>query len=192
MACTKWDEYGLLHCSGELSKQDEEMFSAHLQSCGDCSREQKQYTRERASLFTPDLLEETPSQNVSDAILRAGSQKPRFAGSLFQFFLANRRVIGFSAMTLIVGIGIGMYFDIVLHAPGGRILMGQTPSTAMNKSVDSISGVSVAADDEARPDSMARQADSLTKQNPGGYRRRPSSPEGIVPVDLPEDSFYLR
>ncbi|MFW6245016.1 MAG: anti-sigma factor family protein, partial [Fibrobacterota bacterium] len=64
MACSKFEESGLLYCSDELDEHDIRRFEEHLEKCEECRLEVEAYKRESASFYTVDMLGENPSEAV--------------------------------------------------------------------------------------------------------------------------------
>jgi len=71
--CNKFEESGLLYVSGELSPAEAREYEAHLAECEECRRETEAYRKERAELYTADILSERPSPAVDAEILRLSS-----------------------------------------------------------------------------------------------------------------------
>jgi len=87
MECNKFEEHGLLYAAGELCPAEARGYEAHLAVCGACRRETETYRRERAELYTADILSERPSPETDAEILRLGSNARKipmsFANSMF-------------------------------------------------------------------------------------------------------------
>jgi hypothetical protein len=87
MECNNFEEYGLLYASGELDPAAARGYEAHLEACDECRRETEAYGRERAELYTADVLSERPSPAADAEILRLCSNIRKtptaFASTLF-------------------------------------------------------------------------------------------------------------
>ncbi len=73
MACSIWEEMGLLYSSGELNVQERQTFLEHVRGCTECTQELDMYQREREHLFSIDVLGEMPSAACDAEILRVCS-----------------------------------------------------------------------------------------------------------------------
>ncbi|MCU0609479.1 MAG: hypothetical protein MUF22_06920 [Chitinispirillaceae bacterium] len=94
MDCTKWEESGLLYCSGELNSRSMAEYEEHMKECVECRMELDNYRRLHSRFFTGDLLGESPSPETDAEILRVCSMPvKRAAGlSLFPVFLRKSAV----------------------------------------------------------------------------------------------------
>ncbi len=107
MACSKWEEIGLLYCSRELEEQEAAQFKFHLENCSECKSEFDQYQKEKESFFTSDILGEITSKEIDKEILRVCNAKKQYTSigifpslikkSLFSvsFFLLGFVVVGY-------------------------------------------------------------------------------------------------
>ena len=113
MACSKWEETGLLYSSNELDDVDARQFQDHLCSCSECKAEYELYKKECSLFYNIQILSETPSEKVDKEILRVCSN-PRKQVTSFgilsvflkktavsvTFFVVGFLVIGYFAMNI--------------------------------------------------------------------------------------------
>lgn len=174
MACTKWQETGLLYTSEELSDKQQRDYESHLGECSECRAELAAYRAEHEVWFTERMLGEEPSEDVSREILRVCSAaKTRTTGvGLFAGLLA--RPVLAAMLFLIVGLGSGAY--IAYHVDNARNIAAQGATDAPILATDTAShspDVAAFSSDSAESDSVA---DTTPFPDGGGT--------GIVPVDL--------
>jgi hypothetical protein len=117
MECSKWEEIGLLYCSNELNRQEAREFEEHLKACSECSQEHKIYLHEKATLYTVDILGETPSAAVSDEILRVCKDGRRKYTTL-GFFPSLFKKGVFSATFFAIGFIVVSYFIFTMQRSG--------------------------------------------------------------------------
>jgi len=109
MACSKWEEIGLLYCSNELDAKDAGEFEEHLKSCDECRQEKEAYIHEREMFFTADILGEVPSTAIDDEIRRVCKDgKKRYTSVGFFPMIFKKGV--FSATFFALGFVVVSYF----------------------------------------------------------------------------------
>jgi hypothetical protein len=107
MACSKWEEIGLLYCSRELDEQEAKLYDVHLANCSECKLEFDQYQYDQKSFFTPEILGEITSKEVDEEIIRVCTAKKQYTSigifpalikkSIYSvsFFLLGFAVVGY-------------------------------------------------------------------------------------------------
>jgi hypothetical protein len=107
MACSKWEEIGLLYCSRELDEQEAKLYDVHLANCSECNLEFTQYQNDKKSFFTPEILGEITSKEVDEEIIRVCTAKKQYTSigifpalikkSIYSvsFFLLGFTVVGY-------------------------------------------------------------------------------------------------
>lgn len=107
MACSKWEEIGLLYCSRELDEQEAKLYDVHLANCSECKLEFDQYQNDKLTFFTPEILGEITSKEVDEEIIRVCTAKKQYTSigifpALFKksvysvsFFLLGFAVVGY-------------------------------------------------------------------------------------------------
>ncbi len=108
MACSKWEEIGLLYCSCELDKQEVTQYEAHLKDCSECNSEFHQYQKEKSSLFTSEILGENTSREIDDEIIRVCTAKKQYT-SIGTFPSIVKKSV-FSASFFLLGFVVVGYF----------------------------------------------------------------------------------
>lgn len=109
MACSKWEDFGLLYCSKELDSKDASEFEVHLKTCSECRTEQELYVREKGIFFTENILGETPSSKVDEEIKRVCKDaRKRYTGFSFVPLILKRSAI--SVTFFAIGFVVVSYF----------------------------------------------------------------------------------
>lgn len=81
MACSMWEEVGLLYSSDELNEQDKKSFAEHMQKCSECSSEYEWYLRSRKEFFNDSILCDAPSASCDAEIMRVcGDGRKKYTG----------------------------------------------------------------------------------------------------------------
>ncbi len=107
--CNKFEESGLLYVSGELSPVEAREYESHVAVCEECRRETEAYQRERAELYTVDILSERPNPVVDAEILRLGSAA-RKASTAFMPMLFLKKYAALPIFIMLVMVAVGGYF----------------------------------------------------------------------------------
>jgi hypothetical protein len=179
MACSKWEETGLLYTSDELTTQEKESFTLHLVECGECRNEYETYRCEQATLFSNDVLGATPSAACDAEILRVcsdGRKRITSVGGVSVFL--KRSVISlalFVASFTVVGYLAFNAHESGLHGAGDGIVKSNTDQTIKHNEV----GIAP----------QVRQNDSLadsTGKNSVNFANQRGNLDlnGVFPVDL--------
>ena len=156
MACSKWEETGLLYSSSELNELEAKQYEEHLDFCPACKQEYETYQRERNLLFTEEVLGEAPSRKTDEEILRVcSSASKQYTHTGFLPLFLKRTV--FSVTFFVVGFVVVGYFamnmenhsghkklaseEVIDHSPLDHSVAGATalPQEADSVRVDSIS-----------------------------------------------------
>ena len=77
MECNKWQEEGLLYVSREMDASQAEEYEKHVQICDVCRIEIDQYIHDKKTLFSADMLCESPSEHIDKKIIAACSSMPK-------------------------------------------------------------------------------------------------------------------
>ncbi|MBN1980106.1 MAG: hypothetical protein JW795_01135 [Chitinivibrionales bacterium] len=191
MECNKWNESGLLFCSGELNKDEMDAFAGHIESCSICQSEIQMYRSEQQKFFSAALLEDEPSEAIDAEIIRVCSQrvKPSVHTALFSTYLKRATV---PLLLLLVGFAGGIYFISLKSDISTVQNQGSFPQTVTPHQKHSIpSATPVVASAAAATDSNIHQNDSTVENQDSGkatiQRRGNLSDHGVYPVDLKED-----
>ncbi|MDR2693320.1 MAG: zf-HC2 domain-containing protein [Chitinispirillales bacterium] len=107
--CDKFEEIGLLYVSGELSPTEAREYEAHVAECDECRREMEAYRRERAELYTADILSESPGPAVDAEILRVCSTV-RKAPTVLTPVLFLKKYVPIPVFLMLVAVAVGGYF----------------------------------------------------------------------------------
>ncbi|GBU21313.1 hypothetical protein R80B4_01202 [Fibrobacteres bacterium R8-0-B4] len=107
--CNKFEETGLLYVSGELSPAEAREYEAHVAECEECRREVEVYRRERAELYTADILSDRPSPAVDAEILRVCSTV-RKAPLTMTPMLFLKKYVPVPLFLMLVMVAVGGYF----------------------------------------------------------------------------------
>lgn len=108
MACSKWEEIGLLYCSRELDEQEAKQYDVHLANCSECNLELVQYQSDQKSFFTPEILGEITSKEVDEEIIRVCTAKKQYTS--IGIFPALIKKSIFSVSFLLLGFAVVGYF----------------------------------------------------------------------------------
>ena len=179
MACSKWEEAGLLYTSNELDELETKSFEAHLNLCGECKKEYNSYQKERSTYFTAEFLGESPSQKTDAEILRVcSSARPKhFTSSFFPLFLKKT---AYSVTFFVLGFIVVGYFTMVIENPGRN-----NKKIALEKRLDSLSQPSSMIADGIDQNNDSLQFDSLNDTNNYFSKSRGNlEVNGVYPVDL--------
>jgi anti-sigma factor RsiW len=173
MACTKWEEAGLLYTSGELTGAERSSYEQHLVACAECSQELRIYQAERRELFSVAMLEEQPSAAVDAEIVRVCGRR-RYSGVSFLLAWAARPVFA-ALFFLVLGTGGGFYVAYQMgHSPVSPAIVQQQPAAAP---------VVVA---HAADSALAKDTLGVDSASDGRPLARPSGAPapGVMPVNL--------
>jgi hypothetical protein len=107
--CNKFEEIGLLYVSGELNPTEAREYEAHAAECEECRRETETYRRERAELYTADILSERPGPAVDAEILRVCSTVRRAPVTLTPM-LFLKKYVPVPVFLMLVMVAVGGYF----------------------------------------------------------------------------------
>ncbi len=184
MACSKFEESGLLYCSDELDEHEIRQYQHHLEQCQECRQEVQAYKQEQSSFYTPEILGETPSEAVNREILRVcASAKKQHTSSFMPFFLKKTTVM--SLLFFAVGFAtVGYVMFNVDRAESIRARLTTPQSSPLPSpqvaSESSSSSVALSQTDSSQFDSL-RDSTSAFSQNRGNLNS-----EGVITVDLKE------
>ncbi|MCL2218266.1 MAG: zf-HC2 domain-containing protein [Chitinispirillia bacterium] len=110
MACSKFEVAGLLYLSGELNASEAEAYKTHLNGCEECRRETEEYEKERASLYTSEVLGDYPSEAVDNEILRVcANPKKMVAASAITPMMLIRRYAPVPILLMLIMVAVGGY-----------------------------------------------------------------------------------
>jgi hypothetical protein len=174
MACSKWEEVGLLYCSRELDQKESDDFGAHMEACPECKSELELYENEQKSFYTLDILSESPSKEVDAEILRVCTAKKQYTnGTFFSGFV--KKVTYSVGLFLVCFLVVG-YFTLNVQNANRH----KGASTAMHPESQKNTNSTVVSNEN---DSIlrAQQKDSavIYSKNRGNLETK-----GVIPVDL--------
>jgi len=110
MACNNFEVSGLLYLSGELGAEEAKAYEAHLAGCAECRRETEEYRKERASLYTAEVLGDYPSEAVDNEILRVcANPKKMLAGTALTPMLFIKKYAPVPIFLMLVMVAVGGY-----------------------------------------------------------------------------------
>lgn len=178
MACSMWEEVGLLYSSDELSEPEKKTFIEHMQKCSECSSEYEWYLRGKKEFFNDDILCETPSASCDAEILRVcsdGRKKYTGISSLPAFF--RKSVV--SVTLFLVTFTIAGY--LAFQMDSSREL--DVASEETTPAVDSMKNNILAEKNPAATDDSL--SDSIDGNNVNYSKNRGNlNVNGVVPVEL--------
>jgi hypothetical protein len=108
--CNKFEEFGLLYVVGELTAAEAREYGSHVNECEECRRETEAYRKERAELYTADILSERPSPAVDAEILRMCSNVKK-APVTYTPMLFLKRYVPVSVFLMLVMVAVGGYLS---------------------------------------------------------------------------------
>jgi hypothetical protein len=187
MECNKWQEEGLLYVSKEMDALQASEYGKHVQLCNACRVEIDQYLLDKKTLFSLDMLCESPSEEIDKKIIAACSQalKVTRGVTLFSSVWFKRAII--SMVFLVFGTGAGLYFTVNYYnaTTSGNTLASHKTFVPEVASADHVTHGSLTNKDSA----LAVKKDSLKKEAvPFFNRQRQNAPQqGIVTVDLKKE-----
>jgi anti-sigma factor RsiW len=188
MECAKWLQDGLLYTSGELDESARSEFEKHIETCESCKNELETYQREKASLYTPQLLGEPTGARLDERMKEACAKIPRpsITAPLFMTYV-KRGVL--PVLFLLIGFTGGVYvaFNIEQsNTEAARIAQekqAEKAGAAVVQHEENLSETRVVAQsasgDSAATDSAAKAAPSYDENRRGNI-----GAQGVVPVEL--------
>ena len=181
MVCNQWEEKGLLFTADELDDAEAAKYRKHLETCEFCRLELGTYKRQKATLFTPAMLEQAPPVAVDEEILRVCTKpvKPAATTFIMPAFIKNTL---YALLVLAVGFSGGTYYMGIRIASKAK---KQESNVVKNEQIPRESEAAVTTGDvgsgqEQVPDSL-KSKDTLFK------RENEIPAKGIIPVELHED-----
>lgn len=172
MACSKWEELGLLYCSRELNEQDTKLFEEHMTECVECRTENDDYQREKSLFYTTEILGEEPSAKVDAEIKRVCTAKKQYTN--VHLFSTVMKKSGVSISLFLLGFLVIGYFAFnIENARNQKQNMANSNPPAISAPKESTSVASTS-------DSMANNA----KDSASYYSRGNLDTKGVYPVDL--------
>jgi anti-sigma factor RsiW len=118
--CNKFEELGLLYVSGELSVAEAREYESHIAGCEECRRETETYRKERAELYTADILSERPSPATDAEILRVCSAVKKTPTTLTPI-LFLKKYAPVPVFLMLVMVAVGGYFRYHSMAAGSLV-----------------------------------------------------------------------
>lgn len=173
MACSEWEDTGLLYSSKELDVGKVKQFEEHLSICNECKVEVELYQKEKVQFFNLQNLQELPSQEVDKEILRVCSNSRKHVTSIW-LLPSFLKKTAFSVTFFIVGFMVVGYFAMNYESSSKQKIIVE------NESESKLLQASVA---EENKDSLL--SDSANDSNIYFSQSRGSlEAKGVVPVDL--------
>jgi len=130
--CNKFEKFGLLYVVGELTAAEAREYGSHVNDCEECRRETEAYRKERAELYTADILSERPSPAVDAEILRMCSNVKK-TPTAFTPMLFIKKYAPVSVFLMLVMVAVGGYFryhsmtaDSLVSKYGGEAVPSQS------------------------------------------------------------------
>ena len=186
MECNKWQQEGLLYVSREMEASQAEEYEKHVQLCEVCRVEIDQHIHDKKTLFSAEMLGESPSEHIDKKIIAACSSMPKVSRSipLFSTVWFKRAVI--SMVFLVFGTGAGVYFTMNYYNA-----ITNNNALASHKSLaPAVASGSQVALVKNRDSTLSGKKDSLKQKEtiPLVNHPRPGAPQqGIVTVDLKKE-----
>jgi len=178
MACSMWEEVGLLYSSDELSEQDKEAFIEHIQKCSECSSEYEWYLHGKKEFFNNDVLCESPSVSCDAEILRVCSDaRKKYTGiaSLPMFF--RKSVV--SVTLFLITFTIAGYIAFQMDTSNGQEVASEETAPDINTpKTDVLAEKDPAVTDDSLSDSINGNNTDFPKTK-GNLNMN-----GVVPVEL--------
>lgn len=191
MECNKWQEEGLLYVSKEMDASQASEYGKHVQLCDECRVEIDQYLHDKKTLFSMDMLCESPSKEIDNKIITACSQSPKITSgnTIFSAVWFKRAII--SMVFLVFGTGAGVYFTVNYYnatVNSNALASHKTLAPAVTSAVQVAQGAQGAL--VKKDSALAGKKDSLKQKEAAPFvnRHRPNAPQqGIVTVDLKKE-----
>jgi hypothetical protein len=189
MECNKWQEEGLLYVSKEMTASRASEYLKHVQVCDVCRVEIDQYFIDKKSLFSANMLCESPSDEINKKIIAACSFVPKASRTipLFSTVWFKRAVI--SMVFLVFGTSAGIYFTMNYYDATTK-----SNALASHKSIapaaPSVDRVALGSLEKSRDSAAADKKDSLKQKENVPYinhTQSGASQQGIVTVDLKKE-----
>ncbi len=187
MECNKWQQEGLLYVSREMEASQEEEYQEHVQLCEGCRDEIDQYIRDKKTLFSAEMLCESPSEHIDRKIIAACSSMPKVSRSITLFSTVWFKKAVISMVFLIFGTGAGVYFTMNYYNAATNNNAVASHKTPPAPAVASDSRVALAKNHDLM---LSNKKDSLKQKEtiPLVNHPRPDAPQqGIVTVDLKKE-----
>lgn len=185
MACSKWEQVGLLYTSGELSEADAREYERHVEACRECREEIDMYKMEREQFYSEEMLGASPSPEVGKEILRVCGAKAQTTFSFAIFGTVVTRPVAAALLFLLLGIGTGTY--VAYHADNAQRIAEQNQAPEQELLASDTSGNTpanpIASADTQDEKSDLSRADSAADTTPFPRPSSARSP-GVRPVDL--------
>jgi hypothetical protein len=173
MACSNWDENGLLYSSKELDSTDALQFEEHLCVCKECKEELELYKKEQVQFYTLKNLVEAPSDATNAEILRVCAH-PQKRVAMVGFLPLFFKKAAYSVSFFIIGFTVIGYFAMNIDK-----FNSSTQQIVVDKNVDSSSIISVSALDSLQSDSSKDSTNRYFSKTRGNLNSN-----GVFPVDL--------
>jgi anti-sigma factor RsiW len=178
MECNKFEERGLLYAAGELGPAEACDYEAHLAVCGACRGETEAYRRERAEIYTADILSERPSPGADAEILRRCSNARKKPAAFAKFMFINiKKYAPLPVFLMLIMALVGGYLSY--HAMTADKLRAKYDSGGVAGAKIAALPEKAAAEDFALSDSTAAAADTAA---PVPGTRGNMALEGVVTV----------
>jgi hypothetical protein len=192
MECNKWDESGLLYLSKELDEGLQNEFSSHLSKCSFCSDELSQYSLEKRSFFSSEILGVQTTPELDTKILnRCRAAVPTTVGLAGTLWL--KRIV-FSALVFAFGAGAGGYFTFAYyHAKSDAAIAAANakkaiaPVAATTFTASSVQASSPLSFDTTKPNSKPDPFKKNSRMTPSQAGTVRTPPQGIITVDLKKE-----
>lgn len=179
--CNKFEEFGLLYVSGELSTAEAREYEAHVAVCEECRRETEAYRKERAELYTADILSERPSPAVDAEILRL-SATVRKAPTAFSLMLFLKKYAPVPVFIMLVAVAVGGYFRYHAITSDNLVAKYANEPLPLSKN-DNIQAPAPVSDEELVMSDSGKPSHPDTNSNaPFSKTRGNMNLEGVVTV----------
>jgi hypothetical protein len=184
MACNDWEESALLYSSGELDEGTKVQFESHIAQCESCKEFLKQYQKDQESLFSIQMLGETPSERIDREITRVCENgKKQYTNVGFFSVFAKKTVI--SASFFLIGFFVVGY--LMLNLQQSKVAKNNTLQNETQLSPSPVSKIDVAEISKNTPDSTMKDSaisDPADSNRFFSKNRGNLEATGVVPVDL--------
>lgn len=181
MECKHWNEHGLLYMSNELDVETKDAFELHIRECVICKDEVVVYNNLKEKYFVPELLEESPTRETDDEIIRVCSHnKIRPTYTPFIFSTRLHQVVT-SLVLLFIGFGIGSYY--ISNIKSSSVVSSINNETPIIKNSTVENGGVAFKSSEGKNDTTVKNDDSIGVKIQKGNL----TGNGIITVNIGED-----
>jgi anti-sigma factor RsiW len=180
MECNNWIQNGMLYASDELSSEEKNTFETHMQGCTLCQTEYALYQKE-TTMFGSELLLESTTPEIDAAVRAACMKIPRPSTSV-GIFSAILRKSTVSALFIILGLGVPVYFAFNVQNAKRHLAASDKPQSSIlaPPAQPTTAPAILAKTDTILDDSSKQHLNNAKVVKPMGNLYE----QGVVPVDV--------